>query len=452
MSAPRDPLLQQARDRLQRAIAQHRQVTQRSQSETNERLRQALQPELDQLTALLQKLDEGLVRIAIFGLVSRGKSAVLNALVGQKLLETGPINGLTREPQTVRWRLGDRLQVDLVDTPGLDEIDGQTRAVMAQREAEAADLIMFVLAGDMTRRELQAIRKLWQFHKPLLLVFNKTDLYPAPDRRAIAANLQQYLTVDATDPQPIALNNVVAVAAEPAPLRVRTEWPNGEVNETWETPPPDIDALRDRLLALLQTEGAALLTLNALVQTREAEAAIARKTLAIRQDEAEALIWTYARNKGIAIAANPVVLLDLLGGAIADLALIRALARLYGLPMTSHEAGALLRKILISSGTLLLADLGGGLFLGAGKSAAALGSLDNPSGWVAYGGAAIAQGSLAGYGSYLVGRAAQIYLEQGCTWGETGASTLIRGILAQVDRQSVLYRLRLELEQSLPLF
>ncbi|NJM57126.1 MAG: DUF697 domain-containing protein [Synechococcales cyanobacterium RU_4_20] len=68
---------------------------------------------------------------------------------------------------------------------------------------------------------------------------------------------------------------------------------------------------------------------------------------------------------------------------------------------------------------------------------------------MAYGTTAIAQGSLGGYGSYVVGRAAQVYLEQGCTWGETGASTLIRGILAQVDKTSILYRLHSELGQTL---
>ncbi|NJM57124.1 MAG: hypothetical protein HC857_06405, partial [Synechococcales cyanobacterium RU_4_20] len=154
---------------------------------TNQSLSNAIAPEVERLGALLQKLDQGLVRIAVFGLVSRGKSALLNALVGEKILETGPINGVTLEPQTVAWpssaqsgpaqsgrsESSDPLQVELIDTPGLDEIGGQARADMAQSVAEQADLILFVLAGDMTRKELQAIRRLWRFQKPLLLVFNK---------------------------------------------------------------------------------------------------------------------------------------------------------------------------------------------------------------------------------------------------------------------------------------
>lgn len=446
MSNRRLPLLDRARDRLQRALAQCRQAAHHPQSEPDRQLAQAIAPEAERLAALLTKLDEQQLRIAVFGLVSRGKSALLNALVGEKKLETGPINGITREPETLLWHPEGPFTVVLVDTPGLDEIGGQARAEMAQQVAEQADLILFVLAGDMTRKELQAIRRLWRFQKPLLLVFNKTDLYPAPDRRTIVANLQQYLAEDGTDRSAsLQLGNVLQVAADPAPLKIRTEWPDGRITQDWERPPPQIDELTQRLGELLRTEGSALLALNALVQTRELEQSIARKTLGIRRDEAEALIWTFARNKAIAIAANPFIGLDLLGGAVTDLALIRALAKLYGLPITSYEAGQLLRKILLSSGGLLLAETGSGLLFGVGKGLAALGSLENPAGLMAYGGAAIAQGSLAGYGSHIVGRAAQTYLEQGCTWGETGANTIIRGILVQVDKTSILYRLRSEL-------
>jgi len=52
---------------------------------------------LEVLTSTLNKLDQGVIRIAAFGL-GRGKSAVLNALLGQKILQTGPLNGVTQWP------------------------------------------------------------------------------------------------------------------------------------------------------------------------------------------------------------------------------------------------------------------------------------------------------------------------------------------------------------------
>ena len=80
-----------------------------------------LQSDLDTLANTLAKLEQTNYRIAVFGMVSRGKSAVLNALIGEKVLETGPLNGVTRFPRSVRWSPDGIMQIDLIDTPGLDE-------------------------------------------------------------------------------------------------------------------------------------------------------------------------------------------------------------------------------------------------------------------------------------------------------------------------------------------
>jgi hypothetical protein len=67
---------------------------------------------------------------------------------------------------------------------------------------------------------------------------------------------------------------------------------------------------------------------------------------------------------------------------------------------------------------------------------------------MAYSSVAIAQATLAGYGSYRVGKAAQTYLEQGCTWGPEGVNTVLQDLLSQVDRDTILYRLRRNLKQT----
>jgi uncharacterized membrane protein YcjF (UPF0283 family) len=91
------------------------------------------------------------------------------------------------------------------------------------------------------------------------------------------------------------------------------------------------------------------LALNALIQARDAEAAIAHKTIELRQKQAQELIWQYTKYKALAVGLNPIAFLDLLG-AVADLAVIRSLARLYGLPITGYEAGKIWKTILFSSG------------------------------------------------------------------------------------------------------
>jgi len=421
-------------------------------------LQAAMQTELEVLKSTLDKLDQGLIRIAAFGLVSRGKSAVVNALLGQKVLQTGPLHGVTQWPKSVRWtpNTDGKVQIELIDTPGLDEIQGETRAQIAREVATQADLILFVVAGDVTRTEYQALCELRQAHKPLILVFNKIDLYPEKDRDTIYHQLQQLGTGSPKDrrlQKMLSPDEIVMVAAEPAPLEVRVEWPDGEVTYEWETPPPQIDELKQKIFKLLNREGRSLLALNALFQARKVEANIAKKTLELRSLEAEDLIWRFTKYKALAVAINPIGLLDVLGGTIADLALIRALSRLYGLPMTSYEAGKLWRKILVSSGGLLLGELASSTLLGLGKSASAVvTTIDSPSGITAYAGSAIAQAGIAGYGAYAVGHAAQVYLEQGCSWGPMGPSTVIQDILNEVEPDTILYRLRQELGQQLGKF
>lgn len=419
-----------------------------------------LKTDMDRLSVTLNKLENNVARVAVFGLVSRGKSAVLNALLGQKVLPTGPLNGVTLAPQAVVWlpygktkQQTGELQIELIDTPGLDEIDGQTRAEMAQAIARQSDLILFVVAGDITRTEYQALCDLRQAQKPLLLVFNKIDLYPEQSRQAIYQSLQRLAPASA-DVQPLqrllSTNEIVLVAAEPAPIQVRVEQPDGRLTYEWEAPPPQVDQLKEKILEILAQEGRTLMALNALVQVREAESRLAGKILEVHESEAEALIWKFVRYKAIAIALNPVAVLDLVGATVADLAMIRALSDLYGLPVTGHEAGKLWKTILLSSGSLLLTEIGSGLVLGLGKSAAAAASgVDSANGLTAYAGTAIAQASFAGFGAYSVGRAVQVYLENGCSWGPQGANTVIQDILNQLDSHTILYRIRQELTDQL---
>ncbi len=446
--------LNRARASLRQALSWYSHLRSRRQPPLKIELQAALKPELEILTSTLNKLDQGVIRIAAFGLVSRGKSALMNALLGHKILQTGPLNGVTQWPRSVRWtpNTNGKVQVELIDTPGLDEIEGQARSQMARDVARQADLILFVVAGDITRTEYQALCELRQAQKPIILVFNKIDLYPDTDRQAIYQNLHQLSAGRGERKEPVSCllpDEIVMVAAEPTPLEVRVEWSDGQVTYEWETPPPQVDELKQKILSILNREGRSLLALNALIQARDAEAAIAHKTIDLRNTEAEDLIWQYTKYKALAVGLNPIAFLDLLGGVVADLALIRSLGRLYGLPMTGYEAAKLLKTILVSSGGLLLGELGSSLLLGLGKSTAAIASGENPFNVSAYAGAAITQAGIAGYGAYTVGRAAQVYLERGCTWGQLGANTVIQEILNQVEPHTILYRLRQELGQQL---
>jgi GTPase SAR1 family protein len=327
------------------------------------------------------------------------------------------------------------VQVEFIDTPGLDEIEGEQRAKMAREVARQSDLILFVVAGDITRTEYQALKELQRSQKPLILVFNKIDLYPERDREAIYQQLQK---LQGTEGEGLfSQEQIVTIAADPQPMPVRIEWSDGRVTKEWEAPPPQIGQLQEKILDILNQEGRTLLALNSLIQGREAQENIAKKTIEIRKKEAEELIWKYAQYKALAVAANPIAIFDVLGGIITDLALIRALARLYGLPITSYEAGKLWKTIITSTGGLIVGQIIGSLMMGLGKTGSmAISPLENPLAFTSYATVALAQGTIAGYGAYTVGKAAQMYLEKGCTWGPLGANTVIQDILRQAEPES----------------
>jgi len=474
VASPADPqgvYLQRARVSLRQALNRYTAYFRTAKTRPVEASTQArMKQDMDQLAIALNKLENRTARVAVFGLVSRGKSAVLNALLGKKVLPTGPLNGVTQTPHAIVWSPSpkdlastahshalDNIQIELIDTPGLDEIDGQTRAEMAQAIARQADLILFVVSGDITRTEYEALCDLRQAQKPILLVFNKVDLYPDQSRQAIYQSLQQFAAKSAaksgkSEPlqRLLSANEIVLVAAEPAPLQVRVEQPNGRMTYEWESPPVQIAALKQKILSILGKEGRSLMALNALVQVQQAESRLASNLVELHNTEAEALIWKFVRYKAIAVALNPIAVLDLVGGAVSDLAMIRALSELYGLPVTRHEAGKLWKTIILSSGSVMLTEIGSGLVLGIGKSAAAATSgMDSSSSLAVYAGAAIAQASLAGVGAYSVGRAVQVYLEQGCSWGPQGANIVIQDILKQLDTNTITYRIRQELTDQL---
>ena len=461
MSPPAHHRFKRVRQVLRQTVQRYQPTLRQPLSDqTQQSQKAAVQAGVDALSALETRLAQPVLRIAVFGLVSRGKSAVINALMGEAILPTGPLHGVTRWPRSVYWQppieavhdVDELPQIELIDTPGLDEVAGEARGAMAQEVAQQADLILFVVAGDITRTEYEALVTLQAARKPLLLVFNKTDLYPDTDQQAIYEGLTQLWRSSAsrTPNAALAVDDVVMVAADPAPLQVRVEWPDGKVTHEWEKLPAQIDALKQALLTIARQDGTALIALNALREADSLETDMARRAIALHHEEAEALIWKYAKYKALAVALNPIAVFDLAGGFITDLVMIRALAKLYGLPITQHEARQLWQAIAKSSGTLLLSEIGTGLLMGTGKGAAAVWSMfDSAGGFSALLSVMAAQAGASGYGTYAVGKAAQVYLEQGCTWGPNGVKAVMQDLLSQIDSESTVSRLRRELEAQL---
>jgi small GTP-binding protein domain len=233
-----------------------------SKLDLSPREKHGLETELAGLEQALHKLTNQVVQIAVFGLVGRGKSSLLNALVGEPVFVTGPLHGVTRDRASVLWQIDKeshgvrRLSlgsVELIDTPGIDEINGEAQAKLAVEIATQADLILFVVAGDMTRVEYNALSELRQASKPILLVFNKIDQYPPSDREAIYAKIRDERVKELLTPA-----EIVMAAASPLTARaVRTA--DGKIHAELVPDQPQVEELKLKILEILEREGKALM-------------------------------------------------------------------------------------------------------------------------------------------------------------------------------------------------
>jgi small GTP-binding protein len=419
-----------------------------------------LEAEIDHLVALLEKLDRSLIQIAAFGLVGRGKSSILNALVGQEIFTTGPLHGVTRTIKGVNWQLSSddtfpnlarltlngqgNAQVQLLDTPGIDEVDGQTREILACQVAQQVDLILFIISGDMTKVEFSALAKLREAGKPMILVFNKIDQYPEVDRLAIYEKIASERVKELLSP-----DEIVMVAASPL-LTDTVKEQDGRLKTQRFRGKPQIEALKLKILEILEREGKSLVALNSMLYADEVNEQIVARKMAIRDRGANQLIQKAVMIKASAIALNPVTVLDLFTGAVIDLAMILALSRLYGIDLTRQGAIALLQKIALNMGGIsaseFLAVLGLSSLKGLlGLSIPATGGIS----LLPYTSIALTQAGVAGVSCYAIGQVTKTYLANGATWGPDGPKAVVASILDSLDETSILNRIKRELGSKL---
>ncbi len=416
----------------------------------------AMADELRQLRELAQKLDETTIEIAAFGMVSRGKSSVLNALVGQEVFRVGATHGTTVARAAQKWEQstldrpgleGARLVV--VDTPGIDEVGGEGREVLARDVARHADLILFVVSGDMQRVEIEALAALREAQKPIILVFNQIDRYPDLDRDQIYAKIKDERVRHLVRPE-----DVVMTAARPDAFRVKIQLPDGTTEVQWERPAPLIEPLKARILDVLDREGKALVALNTLLIAGDLHSEIVARKVQIRDNAANRLIWNFALAKGAAVALNPVPVADMAGGLAVDVGMITTLSKLYGIPLTRRTATNLVRDMMLALGAMGLVSVASRLLASGLKSSlagltVATGGLAAPLTFLGYGAISLGQAATGATTSYIIGQGAKTYLRQGCQWGPRGIKTVIQQIVAEAKADSVIDRLRDDLKARL---
>ncbi|MBD2636995.1 DUF697 domain-containing protein [Limnothrix sp. FACHB-881] len=286
--------------------------------------RQAL---LDRSREIESSLARGELLLVVFGTGSAGKTSLVNALLGRVAGTIGPTMGTTEEGETYRLALPEIDRALLItDTPGILEagVAGTQRDRQARRLAAEADLLIFVVEGDLQQSELEPLQQLLAIGKRSLLVFNKTDRYPEADRTAILAKLRERLA------EQLPTADIVPIAARPAAVRL----PNGETL----TPDPEIMPLIRRIVAVLRAEGEELIADNMLLQAQRLSDRARQLIDAQRRRQAEAVVDRYQWLGAGAVAVTPIPVVDLLATAAVNAQMILELGKVYGCNLSGDRA------------------------------------------------------------------------------------------------------------------
>jgi hypothetical protein len=301
-----------------------------------------------------------------------------------------------------------------------------------------------MIAGDMTKVEYEALSQLREVGKPMLLVFNKIDQYPEADRMAIYRKIRDERVKELLSP-----DEIVMVAASPMVARA-VRRADGSMGIQRHLGKPQIEELKLKILEILHREGKSLIALNTMLYADEVNEQLVQRKMTIREESANQIIWKAVITKAVAIALNPITVVDLLTATVIDVVMILTLSRLYGISMTQQGAIGLLQKIAISMGGLtaseLLATLGLSSLKGLlGISAPATGGVS----LAPYLSVAVTQASVAGVSTYAIGQVTKFYLAHGASWGPDGPKAVVSRILSSMDETSILNRIKGELGAKL---
>ena len=237
---------------------------------------EALRPHLDRLEVDMDQDEEvsegGPLKLAIVGRPNAGKSTLVNKLLGEDRMITGPEAGITRDSISIEWEFEGRA-VRLIDTAGLRrkaKVDDKLERLSAADTAHAIDFAeVVVLLLDATRgleaQDLRIADQIFTEGRAMVIALNKWDV--AEGQSALFNGVRGALDEGFAQVKGVPLLTVSAATGKgldvllKVAFETRDAWskrvPTGELNRWFEraleaNPPPAPGGKRIKLRYVTQ--------------------------------------------------------------------------------------------------------------------------------------------------------------------------------------------------------
>ena len=175
--------------------------------------------DLNDETVEEEDLDNRVIDLAIVGRPNVGKSTLVNRLLGEDRMLTGPMAGLTRDAISVNWTYKGRA-LRLTDTAGLrrhskveDDLE-KLSAADTKRAAFLAQVVVLVLDADaiLDKQDLTIARQVLDEGRALIIAVNKWDT--VKDKKAAMQTLNDRISTSLTQVKGVKTVSVSARTGE----------------------------------------------------------------------------------------------------------------------------------------------------------------------------------------------------------------------------------------------
>ncbi len=282
-------------------------------------------------TAIADSLQAPQPRVAIVGLQGVGKTAVINALRGETetIANSGNIRLFGGSGKGGK-------KITLLDTH-------TTSGEIDQVTASSAELVVLVVAGDLTATEYNYIQTILAHqHQRLLIAFNKSDLYLVSDQQAILKQIKQRCTGLLDE------RNIVMIAAKPRPIKVRQYERDSSlpVRQWQENLPSVIAPLKQRIEQVLEQEWERLWLERLRQQIQQLQNKAEQALQEQRRKLAESVLSKYQNIIALSVFASPLPTVDLAATLTLNIKLLLEIGEIYRQPLTLNQAQLIARDMI----------------------------------------------------------------------------------------------------------